>query len=817
MTHPSGLQYSYDDLDLVCCHGVDSEGSWMGSGASKQGRRTRCASMPEGCHQLPTQDLAQTLEVTASVGIDDTKLKQLKIQKNHEEVPLDLQEGNVHGPHELVDVDISQRVSESKDLQTTNMGNSGEFNCNSNSGKSSGNISCPADSSRHCEKTITNEGEVGTESSQSHDICNDDYPFKRLHISREEQQCISISAYNGLPLSECAGEQPGKPPNHQETKESHTEGYSRPPEISEATLNQSPAAELEPQTDLPDVQEDTISTSEHASTNVNLPVCVLHSPVDRMDGGDVMSPAGKFAEPVVTLMVEGARDQVVRENWSADSADKLDGTNDLETLNENAGLEHHSRDIGGGERDHHDCTGVMDQPLGCEISHQTLLEQPNIEMTGMIGPHGEESVQAGSSEKTANARYEPVASSDICFKGQCCTVTVDSNVSSERMDNGYSEKDSTQANITQSADQYVEMSTSEDMDGSSVLKELLVCVDQTTAQQLDTSCSKLDTILEVGYVEPDDTSVLDPQKNIALNVTQNPDVPHSHTDDKHAVAEQHAQNLPSYCAEVSHELSPEGIHGNQASGRYFSESPASEVADGQREYHRPGSALSRMEETEEAAHTVTYSDTHFASPALDGSNEPGDVKEDVVKVRMRKVRLNLIQIWKGGGSVAKLRFVVISFVFVSGSFCCNISTSNEVRSQNELRLTGHKQPTNNFCPTLWQASRKTMTSLSHAYRSVSGGICEMFCSFSTAHCKTRSYKGMKTMNVDRVGDSCNLQGGGLLKQLSPAKNTVVCTIYAVVVKNLISSLNLSPTEQSRGQRTDRIYSPLVVAALALLE
>lgn len=78
-----------------------------------------------------------------------------------------------------------------------------------------------------------------------------------------------------------------------------------------------------------------------------------------------------------------------------------------------------------------------------------------------------------------------------------------------------------------------------------------------------------------------------------------------------------------------------------------------------------------------------------------------------------------------------------------------------------------------------------MTSLSHAYRSVSGGICEMFFSFSTTHCKTRSYKGMKTMNVDRVGGSCNLQGGGWLEQLSPA-NTVVCTIYTVLVRNLIS-------------------------------
>uniref|UniRef100_A0A8C4J059 Rho GTPase-activating protein 7 n=1 Tax=Dicentrarchus labrax TaxID=13489 RepID=A0A8C4J059_DICLA len=89
VTHASGLQYSYDDLDLVCCHGVDSEGPWMGAGASKQGRRTRCASMPEGCHQLPTEDLVQTLEVTASVVNDETESEQLNLMESNVKVPLD--------------------------------------------------------------------------------------------------------------------------------------------------------------------------------------------------------------------------------------------------------------------------------------------------------------------------------------------------------------------------------------------------------------------------------------------------------------------------------------------------------------------------------------------------------------------------------------------------------------------------------------------------------------------------------------------------------------------------------------------------------
>uniref|UniRef100_A0A3B3TL30 Rho GTPase-activating protein 7 n=1 Tax=Poecilia latipinna TaxID=48699 RepID=A0A3B3TL30_9TELE len=69
VTHPSGLQYSFDDLDLVCCHGVDGEGFWVGSGALKQGRRTRCASMPEGC-QMPSDDLGRTA-LAEAFAVDD--------------------------------------------------------------------------------------------------------------------------------------------------------------------------------------------------------------------------------------------------------------------------------------------------------------------------------------------------------------------------------------------------------------------------------------------------------------------------------------------------------------------------------------------------------------------------------------------------------------------------------------------------------------------------------------------------------------------------------------------------------------------------
>uniref|UniRef100_A0A8C5B994 Uncharacterized protein n=1 Tax=Gadus morhua TaxID=8049 RepID=A0A8C5B994_GADMO len=52
VTHRSGLPYSFDDLDLVCCR---SAGPGPGDG-SKHGRQVRCASMPECHHHRPAPD-----------------------------------------------------------------------------------------------------------------------------------------------------------------------------------------------------------------------------------------------------------------------------------------------------------------------------------------------------------------------------------------------------------------------------------------------------------------------------------------------------------------------------------------------------------------------------------------------------------------------------------------------------------------------------------------------------------------------------------------------------------------------------------------
>ncbi|KAK2817048.1 hypothetical protein Q5P01_025239 [Channa striata] len=576
--------------------------------------------MPEGCHQLPTEDLGPTLEGTAPVGNGNTESGKLTLMENNVKVPPDLQKESVHSPHGTVDLDMSQRTLEGEHLQTPNMGN---FHCNSNSVMSITNISPATDSSTHSEKTNHCEGD--TESAQNHDVCSDSNAFKSPHVSPEVQQCIFISANNGLPLSESAGEQPGKLPNHQETKESHTEGYSRPPEISEATLNLSSAADLQPQIDLLHVEKESISTSDRADASVTSLAGLSNSSV--MESGDVMSLASKIVETVVNLVVDEGRDKGLTGGRGSDSADKLDGLNDLEP--ENKGFKDDSRDLQGGMQDHHDCTGALDQTHGCEIPCQNLLEQHNSEMTGLTGLRREESAKAESSEKTAEVGYGPVTSPDTCLNDQSFSRTVSNNVLPEQVDTGYSE--ATLANVLECADQCVESQSMEDMDKRSVSKELANCENRNTVQRLDNSSLKLDTILEISHVEPADAPLPDLEKNIASDLTRNPAVQHSSVNDKHAST----GHLPPRSAEVNHECSPEGLHGNQASGHYLSESPVSEVADGQREHHRPRGTVSRMEETDAATHAVICSETQLVSPVLDST--PEDLKEDnAVKVRMRK-------------------------------------------------------------------------------------------------------------------------------------------------------------------------------------
>uniref|UniRef100_A0A3Q4MTQ1 Uncharacterized protein n=1 Tax=Neolamprologus brichardi TaxID=32507 RepID=A0A3Q4MTQ1_NEOBR len=257
-------------------------------------------------------------------------------------------------------------------------------------------------------------------------------------------------------------------------------------------------------------------------------------------------------------------------------------------------------------------------------------ELHNVEMLAESRPQGEKSAQAESSAKKGHVR--PIESSDVSVINQCCSLMADSNVSSKQMNSGHA-GDAIGTNTTQCADKDVKVSVSQSL-GNTDQSLAPVSEDLAIPHQTEYSCSKLDTIPEISPVEAKDSSLLHAQKNNDVNSTPNPAAERCCLDDKHEVAEQHTQNLPPCSTEVN-----EGLHGNRASGPHFSESPASEVADGHREHHQPGAT---MEASREDVRSVIYNDTQDGSSALDGTYEHADQKEDnVFKVRLRKVRINI--------------------------------------------------------------------------------------------------------------------------------------------------------------------------------
>lgn len=613
VTHPSGLKYSYDDLDLVCCHGVDSDGVWIGSGALKQGRRTRCASMPEGC-PLSQEDVG-LVPFGASSFVDDViELEHPMQTKNNEKLSLD----SSYGP-------------EPQHLPTISV----VLCCQPNSRISSDNISCTTDPCDQVEKTPHYENDIDSEISQS-PICDDEVVFKSPQISDEERQYISISSNKEPSLCESAGEQPGDIPNYQETKESHTESYSRSPRISEAALNHSSAAEVEPQTDCSDVAGGFIFILDQVGTKS--PISVQQDLANKMESNHAKPLSGIPMEPVVTaLLAENCSKELP--GCVGTFACKLDGQNDLETLTETAGCNHCSRNVQV-EQDY--CAVGLDQGNDCEIFIQTLLEQCNVEMTAGNWPHGEESAQGGSSDGETCVGQGPADTLDPGVKKQCSSLTSNQTVSPKQLSAGHSE-DHSQTNTIQCADHQMKTYLSKSIENTEQMKELsigsvaiTVCEDPSISYPSENSCSKLETIPENSIVEPEDKTLLESLK--CTNVVVQYPVHSIQMNDKHEATELCTGNLLLYSKEVN-----EGLHDNQTSGCYFSESPASEVADGHREHHRTEAKVSAMEEVDETKSSTVYSDTLLSCSGFSGTSESGVSKEDVVKVRTRKVRLNVKQ------------------------------------------------------------------------------------------------------------------------------------------------------------------------------
>lgn len=400
-------------------------------------------------------------------------------------------------------------------------------------------------------------------------FCNDargNDILKSRHIAGEEPQSATILSNNGLPLSTLEADRPGNRPDDQEG----TKGHRGPVETSDCSPNQSSTATAQLQADLLHVEgEEELSASCVEDTCITSPAVT--------DACGKMLRSSEAAEAPKVREAEKSRG---RESWTSDCAEGLEGVNGLES--ENARL-----DLGEGGQDH----------LG-EENYVTA---------------GEECAQAKRSKDTADVRCGPIALSHECFKGQCCFLTV------KEADSADVEGNHIKSHVSHCAEQHLEMTASpprEGGDDESSASQILCQSpsDQTVAQQLENSSVKLDTIPEVSHMQPDDGPVPDPPESRSM--TPDPDAGHVHVDCEHT-AESARRS-----ADVCPGLPLQGLHSNhKAAACCLSESPGSEVADGQREHGRAAAASSPTMETGAA------------------QSDPGEQKEGGgVKVRLRKVR-----------------------------------------------------------------------------------------------------------------------------------------------------------------------------------
>lgn len=271
VTPASRSQYSYDDLDLVCCPGVDVGGSWLGADSPKPGQRTRCASMPEGCPQLP-EELSQTPKVPATVPNQESKV--LKLLQNSVSTGLEEEEEEeeAHSPHDLLDADIPQGGSGSELLQ---------------SGGPPWNHSGLCVPKVACETVRMRRSSGGDEiPTEKQNISQHDPVFECSRVSDGEQQGLSVPSNNErLPAGR---EQPGRRPAQEGTMEQHPDGHRRPPGALDISLNQPSAAGRQAPDGLPEAQGEKTSTSD---ADAGLIPALGEQAENRMEEGDESTQA----------------------------------------------------------------------------------------------------------------------------------------------------------------------------------------------------------------------------------------------------------------------------------------------------------------------------------------------------------------------------------------------------------------------------------------------------------------------------------------------------------------------------------------------
>ncbi|XP_029622346.1 rho GTPase-activating protein 7 isoform X2 [Salmo trutta] len=662
VTHRSGLQYSYDDLDLVCCHGVSGDGPRLASEGSKQGRRERCASMPECCHRPRPDDLnngqGHTLEFVTSVNVEDNG--------KHSEpghmmsagdfdstvVPV-FQAELVDGSDVAVDDDdLTRRLTES---EPGGMPDAGEDSVGSQSHCDLGNgilqpkpnIICTADSGHEDEGDI----EDGTDDNEHPNVVDDRVAIIVQSVSVDKGQRVSICPDNGFSLAFSVGEKTGRHPELLETMADHTEGQVGLPEPLVDTQTQSTRTEVEPREDLSTLDESNI-TDPGKRTGVIQPVAILDSSIKPECNSDVISDVNVeiLEAPVADVMEEEAMEEEVESKaleWKVeDSVEDADGLNVQRKMYESRdkfdqilrGQRAVSVDGRQTEQEQHDSMRTDD---GCEIAQdQTVLRKEDVDMVEMEGTRGQERALEMGREKTPEDKASVESVNALCVTVQRSEdldrrpLAGQQNLESSKMD-GIQKRTTIEDTDRSMIQVHSDDLTVENRSGGLGSKDSTCSEELTsavTAQgQHSDGGSKLDTIHEINQSEAEDDSVLLGRQGASdMGIPTSP-----------------AARLPNMdtlsqpaCPKEANETLLERCHGNQAPVKQLCESPVLEAAEGQKEQDRPGDTQAIMEAIEEVAHPGNHDNTHLGDKASDVKREAkcGDDKgeDHVVKLRARK-------------------------------------------------------------------------------------------------------------------------------------------------------------------------------------
>ncbi|CAL8352081.1 unnamed protein product [Boreogadus saida] len=611
VTHRSGLPYSFDDLDLVCCR---SGGPGPGDN-SKHGRQVRCASMPECHHHRPAPDgIPRGIDATASV-VGDARL----LRETREYAVGKVDTGcSGDGPEESGVLESpgsrcllgSPREGASSPDSKDRLSSLTVIN---------GTVDSGCEISRFGGSTEHGGGSGGSD---------DDVVTGAHMVSEEPQQqpCISISLDIGSPLSALAVNQTY---DYYETMESQTDGRGEPSEPPGATLTYS----AEPESDAvpPNTErQEEIFPASHAGMNYNLSsgeACRLSDPAEDSDG---WLRANRVTEQTVTDAAEEECSTAGTERRNVDAVDKVKGLDLPATL-----VGELLAELSPPEASEGPVVEEMDHSCDSQAFHHSVLALHDVGIAEMDQNREEDRAEVNGQ---AEVNQSSSTAGGMHVKVQCCTEGINGHVLSEQqLDSGLV------TNTIQCEEENMENKSSVNLDGSPVSHDLTFSESQTKSQPgpLENSVSKLDTILEFNSSESDDNPTPQTPTNKASSLADAPlDQQPINMDLKQNTTTLQRPQTEASAEVVEDDLTPHGLPGNRASGCYLGEPPARDGPDGQSKHRGSDTTCStfeEMEETEAAQAAAAHCGPQGPTPGPHEMSDSEDLKDDsAVKMRVKK-------------------------------------------------------------------------------------------------------------------------------------------------------------------------------------